>query len=79
LQTPCVYSGGDLLFDISIQTCANPGVPFDLPTGTDVSLARRITATGANDSVGNSGSGFGLATQLQLEDVVFQDRFEDSL
>lgn len=75
-QTPFVYSGGDLLFDISIQTCADPGVPFDRPDGSDVSLTRRITATDVNDSSANSGSGVGLVTQFQFENVLFQDRFE---
>lgn len=77
-QTPFFYSGGDLLIDISIQSCADPGVAFDRPDGSDVSLTRRITAKDVNDSIANSGTGVGLVTQFQFEEIVFQDRFEES-
>lgn len=77
-QSPFIYLGGDLLLDISIRSCADPGISFDRPDGSDVSLTRRITATGVNTS--SADTGVGLVTRFQfgpLPDEVFSDRFEN--
>jgi len=64
-QTPFNYTGGDLLLDISINVCGNPGVFFD--RGDDASLTRRITARDVDAASGNTGTGAGLVTQFQFE------------
>ena len=74
-QSSFHYVGGDLLLDIRIQNCQDPGVFFDRDNVS--SVTRTMVADDIDATIQNLGSGGGLVRQFRC-DALFQDRFEDA-